>query len=135
MQSFLAKALVPFYPSAGRLVKGADDRLKIDCNAAGALFLVAKSELTLDGFTESELSPEVRDMLICSIKHGWISSSVPFCAVHATGLINFSSIWGILGYKLTLIYDIYIYLICRKILGKFYNEILNLFFIISISCE
>ncbi|XP_078148607.1 putrescine hydroxycinnamoyltransferase 2-like [Carex rostrata] len=63
----LAKMLVPYYPFAGRLVMGADDRLKIDCNAVGALFVVANSEFTLDNFNELEPSPEMSKMFLPSM--------------------------------------------------------------------
>ncbi|KAE8807664.1 shikimate O-hydroxycinnamoyltransferase-like [Hordeum vulgare] len=39
----LARALVPFYPLAGRMAAGPEGRLKIDCNGEGALFIVARA--------------------------------------------------------------------------------------------
>ena len=61
----LAAALVPFYPFAGRLGAGRDGRAEIDCNAEGALFVVARSAAALDdvceGFAPSEA---IRDMFV-----------------------------------------------------------------------
>ncbi|KAI4972574.1 hypothetical protein ZWY2020_003499 [Hordeum vulgare] len=39
----LARALVPFYPLAGRMAAGPEGRLEIDCNGEGALFIVARA--------------------------------------------------------------------------------------------
>jgi shikimate O-hydroxycinnamoyltransferase len=40
----MAMALVPFYPLSGRLGVDSDGRVQIDCNAEGALFVVAQSD-------------------------------------------------------------------------------------------
>ncbi|CAN6182324.1 unnamed protein product [Urochloa humidicola] len=52
LRAALAAALVPFYPFAGRLGVGQDGRAEIDCNADGALFVVARSEAALDEFED-----------------------------------------------------------------------------------
>ncbi|XP_074565748.1 hydroxycinnamoyltransferase-like [Curcuma longa] len=46
----LARVLVPFYPMAGRLARGEDGRIVIDCNGEGALFVEADAEATVDDF-------------------------------------------------------------------------------------
>nr|AXU39903.1 hydroxycinnamoyltransferase 2 [Narcissus papyraceus] len=63
----LSKALVPYYPLAGRLNKGPDGRLEIDCNSKGALFVVAHSETCIDEFGDFLPSPEMRRLLTPSI--------------------------------------------------------------------
>nr|UIP35223.1 hydroxycinnamoyltransferase 4 [Leucojum aestivum] len=63
----LSKALVPYYPLAGRLNKGPDGRLEIDCNGKGALFVVARSETCIDEFGDFLPSQEMRRLLTPSI--------------------------------------------------------------------
>ncbi|CAM0901751.1 unnamed protein product [Alopecurus aequalis] len=48
LRKALARALVPFYPLAGRLSMALDGRVEIDCNADGAVFIVAQSNVVLD---------------------------------------------------------------------------------------
>uniref|UniRef100_A0A0D9V0P3 Uncharacterized protein n=1 Tax=Leersia perrieri TaxID=77586 RepID=A0A0D9V0P3_9ORYZ len=62
LKEALAKALVAFYPLAGRLRSESGDhgRPDIHCNAEGALFVVARSELTVDAFSDLKPSPEFR---------------------------------------------------------------------------
>ncbi|CAM0952868.1 unnamed protein product [Alopecurus aequalis] len=48
LRKALARALVPFYPLAGRLSMALDGRVEIDCNAEGAVFIVAHSDVVLD---------------------------------------------------------------------------------------
>jgi shikimate O-hydroxycinnamoyltransferase len=59
LKESMAKALVPFYPLAGRLGADSDGRVQIDCNAEGALFVVARSEHTVDDFSDPSPSPEL----------------------------------------------------------------------------
>ena len=60
----LAKALVAFYPLAGRLRAGGDGRLEIDCNGKGMLFLVSQSRLTMDDFTDFKPSSKQRRLFV-----------------------------------------------------------------------
>ncbi|CAH8317035.1 unnamed protein product [Eruca vesicaria subsp. sativa] len=48
LKEALAKALVPFYPLAGSLRRDDNGRIEIDCNAAGALFVVADTPSVID---------------------------------------------------------------------------------------
>ncbi|XP_047093346.1 putrescine hydroxycinnamoyltransferase 1-like [Lolium rigidum] len=65
LRTALARALVLFYPLAGRL--GVDDggRLQVNCNGEGALFVVAGADCAgEDLFGNYEPSPELRRMLV-----------------------------------------------------------------------
>ncbi|VAI17962.1 unnamed protein product [Triticum turgidum subsp. durum] len=65
LREALARALVPFYPLAGRMATGPEGRLEIDCNGEGALFVVARADFTGDEmFRDFEPSPEARRLLV-----------------------------------------------------------------------
>uniref|UniRef100_A0A0A9BXZ0 Uncharacterized protein n=1 Tax=Arundo donax TaxID=35708 RepID=A0A0A9BXZ0_ARUDO len=65
LREALARALVPFYPLAGRLAVGRGGRIEIDCTGEGALFVVAQADFTGDEvFRDFEPSPEVRRLLV-----------------------------------------------------------------------
>ncbi|KAG7998224.1 hypothetical protein I3843_01G247900 [Carya illinoinensis] len=48
LKNALSKALVPFYPMAGRLKRDGNGRIEIDCNAEGVLFVEAEISTVLD---------------------------------------------------------------------------------------
>ncbi|GJN33969.1 hypothetical protein PR202_gb22600 [Eleusine coracana subsp. coracana] len=65
LREALARALVPFYPLAGRLATGPGGRIEIDCTGEGALFSVARADFTGDEvFRDFEPSPEARRLLV-----------------------------------------------------------------------
>ncbi|XP_044951332.1 putrescine hydroxycinnamoyltransferase 1-like [Hordeum vulgare subsp. vulgare] len=64
LKAAMAKALVPFYPLAGRLGVDGDGRPEIDCTRQGARFVVARSDLAADDFSAREPSPELRRLFV-----------------------------------------------------------------------
>lgn len=65
LREALERALVPFYPLAGRLATGPGGRIEIDCTGDGALFSVARADFTGDDvFRDFEPSPEARRLLV-----------------------------------------------------------------------
>nr|CAB3457086.1 unnamed protein product [Digitaria exilis] len=65
LREALARALVPFYPLAGRLAAGPGGRIEIDCTGEGALFSVARADFAGDEvFRDFEPSPEARRLLV-----------------------------------------------------------------------
>ncbi|TVU25378.1 hypothetical protein EJB05_27872, partial [Eragrostis curvula] len=63
----LAKALVAFYPLAGRLGVDENGRIEIICNSEGVLFVVADSDLTADDF-DFKPSPELGRIFVPRIE-------------------------------------------------------------------
>lgn len=59
----LARALVPFYPMAGRLKRDEDGRVEIDCNAEGVLFVEAESDGVIDDFGDFAPTLELRRLI------------------------------------------------------------------------
>jgi len=56
-QETLAKALVPYYPFAGRLREQDGCRLAVDCTGEGVLFVEADAEVGLEHFEDPLLPP------------------------------------------------------------------------------
>lgn len=80
IKAAMAKALVAFYPLAGRLDVGGDGRAEIECAGQGALFVVARSGLTVDDFASFRPSPELRRLFVPRVKNDVM------CAVQVTFL-------------------------------------------------
>nr|AXU39904.1 hydroxycinnamoyltransferase 3 [Narcissus papyraceus] len=112
LKAGLSKALVPFYPLAGRLAKDRDGRLEVDCGRQGVLVVVARSDSGIDDFGEFLPSPELCRMLTPSIpsedpdilfmtqvtffKGGEVILGTVWCHVIGDGLsaMNFISTWS-----------------------------------------
>ncbi|KAJ0030104.1 hypothetical protein Pint_14407 [Pistacia integerrima] len=61
LKEALSKALVGFYPLAGRLGRDENGRLQIECNGEGALFMEAETSCAIDEeFGEDEFSPSLK---------------------------------------------------------------------------
>ncbi|KAL9238268.1 hypothetical protein vseg_012714 [Gypsophila vaccaria] len=66
----LSKALVPYYPLAGRLRETADGKkLVVECTGEGVLFTEADADVRLDEFSEAQLHPPVpcKDELLFNV--------------------------------------------------------------------
>lgn len=59
----LSKALVPFYPMAGRLRRDEDGRIEIDCNAEGVLFVEAETTSVVADFGDFAPTLELRQLI------------------------------------------------------------------------
>ncbi|OEL16194.1 Shikimate O-hydroxycinnamoyltransferase [Dichanthelium oligosanthes] len=70
LKDALSKALVPFYPLAGRLAQDSTDRLEIHCTGDGVLFVTALTDATIDDIAGSNLSDELQRMLVPSLEDG-----------------------------------------------------------------
>ncbi|KAJ0966465.1 hypothetical protein J5N97_027603 [Dioscorea zingiberensis] len=67
LKKAMGKALVTFYPLAGRLVFDEKGRPEVDCNAEGALFSVTRAHCTVEGFGGFHPSAAVRQLLVPSV--------------------------------------------------------------------
>ncbi|KAK1686647.1 hypothetical protein QYE76_047495 [Lolium multiflorum] len=64
LRTAMARALVPFYPLAGRLGMALDGRLEIDCSGQGAVFVVAQSDAVLEDLEGFAPSKAMCDMFV-----------------------------------------------------------------------
>jgi shikimate O-hydroxycinnamoyltransferase len=87
LKEAMARALVAFYPLAGRLgINNDDGRMEISCNGEGALFVVAQTDdLTADDVKKFKPSPELRRLFVPLIEP---SSSVILAAVQVHWLLS-----------------------------------------------
>ncbi|KAK9905121.1 hypothetical protein M0R45_000457 [Rubus argutus] len=92
LKNALSKALVPFYPLAGRLKRSNNNdhdengRIEINCNADGALFVVADSNSCIDDFGDFLPTPEFGRTLIPAVDYSAGISSFPLLLVQVTYL-------------------------------------------------
>ncbi|KAH7569230.1 hypothetical protein JRO89_XS06G0127300 [Xanthoceras sorbifolium] len=63
LKESLSKALVLFYPLAGRLGHDENGRIEIKCNAEGALFVEADTDSALDDFNDFAPSSQLSHLL------------------------------------------------------------------------
>ncbi|CAI9113849.1 OLC1v1014533C1 [Oldenlandia corymbosa var. corymbosa] len=63
LKDALGRALVPFYPMAGRLKRDEDGRIEIDCNGEGVLFVEAESNGTVDDYGDFAPTLELRRLI------------------------------------------------------------------------
>ncbi|XP_051148642.1 spermidine hydroxycinnamoyl transferase-like [Andrographis paniculata] len=83
LRSSLSKALVIFYPLAGRLRWLPGSRLELDCNAGGARLIEAESGATLDDLGDFSPSPEYAD-LIPQVNYSTPMAEIPILLVQIT---------------------------------------------------
>ncbi|VVA39105.1 PREDICTED: shikimate [Prunus dulcis] len=84
LKQALGKALVPFYPMAGRFkLNDQNGRVEIDCNAEGVVFVVAESSSAVDDFGDFAPTPDFLT-LIPSIDYSAGISSYPILALQIT---------------------------------------------------
>ncbi|PKA57606.1 Shikimate O-hydroxycinnamoyltransferase [Apostasia shenzhenica] len=63
LKEALARALVPFYPMAGRLARDEDGRVEINCNGEGVLFVVAETDSSVDDFGDFAPTMEMKQLI------------------------------------------------------------------------
>lgn len=63
LKEALSKALVLFYPMAGRLKRDEDGRIEIDCNGQGVLFVEAHTNSLIDDFGDFSPTLELRQLI------------------------------------------------------------------------
>lgn len=63
LKEALSRALVLFYPMAGRLKRDEDGRIEIDCNAEGVLFVEAETSSVVDDFGDFAPTMELRKLI------------------------------------------------------------------------
>ncbi|KAL2234553.1 shikimate O-hydroxycinnamoyltransferase [Sesamum indicum] len=83
LKAALGRALVPFYPMAGRLKRDEDGRVEIDCNAEGVLFVEAESDGVVDDFGDFAPTLELR-RLIPAVDYSQGISTYPLLVLQVT---------------------------------------------------
>ncbi|KAK9749375.1 hypothetical protein RND81_02G121600 [Saponaria officinalis] len=85
LKTALSKILVPFYPLAGRLQLNQNrDEYEINCNAVGALFVEAETNLTIKDLGDFQPSAELRQLLILECDYTRDLSLIPLLMVQVT---------------------------------------------------
>ncbi|GAV71453.1 Transferase domain-containing protein [Cephalotus follicularis] len=83
LKEALGKALVPFYPMAGRLKRDEDGRIEIDCNADGVLFVEAETSSVIDDFGDFAPTLELKK-LIPTVDYSGGISTFPLLVLQVT---------------------------------------------------
>ncbi|CAA7408104.1 unnamed protein product [Spirodela intermedia] len=83
LKEALAKALVPFYPMAGRLRRDEDGRIEINCNGEGVLFVEAETDSTVDDFGDFAPTMELK-RLIPAVDYSKDISTFPLLVLQVT---------------------------------------------------
>ncbi|KAJ4950907.1 hypothetical protein NE237_027739 [Protea cynaroides] len=81
MKEALSKALVAFFPIAGRLRRGYDGRVEINCNGDGVLFVEAETTSVIDDF--GDFAPTM-ERLIPAVDYSGDISSYPLLVLQVT---------------------------------------------------
>ncbi|KAK4483377.1 hypothetical protein RD792_010563 [Penstemon davidsonii] len=84
IQAALARALVAFYPVAGRLNTNEDGRVEINCNGEGVLFVEAESDGVLDDLGDFTPKPELKISLIPIVDYSQGISTYPLVLLQVT---------------------------------------------------
>ncbi|GFP91743.1 shikimate o-hydroxycinnamoyltransferase [Phtheirospermum japonicum] len=83
LKAALGRALVPFYPMAGRLKRDEDGRIEIDCNAEGVLLVEAESDGAVDDYGDFAPTLELRQ-LIPAVDYSQGISTYPLLVLQVT---------------------------------------------------
>nr|A0A2H5AIZ1.1 RecName: Full=Hydroxycinnamoyltransferase [Narcissus pseudonarcissus]AUG71940.1 hydroxycinnamoyltransferase [Narcissus pseudonarcissus] len=83
LKEALGRALVPFYPMAGRLARDEDGRVEIDCNGEGVRFVVAETDSAIDEFGDFAPTMELKK-LIPKVEYGDDISAFPLLVLQIT---------------------------------------------------
>lgn len=111
LKAALSRALVEFYPMAGRLTTDENGRIAINCNAQGALFVEAKCDEEIDDLGGFGPRPDLNLNPTADYSKG--ISSFPLSMIQVHKYYNYSSFF----FFFTCIY-IYIYACFWKPLKK-----------------
>ncbi|XP_059640775.1 shikimate O-hydroxycinnamoyltransferase-like [Cornus florida] len=79
----LSRALVPFYPVAGRLRRDEDGRTEIYCNGDGVLFVVAETDSTVDDLGDFAPTSKLR-CLVPAVDYSGGIESFPLLVLQLT---------------------------------------------------
>ncbi|KAJ0571045.1 putative quinate O-hydroxycinnamoyltransferase [Helianthus annuus] len=83
MKDALSRALVAFYPMAGRFKRGEDGRVEVDCQGQGGLFLEAESDGEINDF--SDFAPKFKFLkLVPVVDYSLGIDSYPLLVVQVT---------------------------------------------------
>ncbi|KAL3738517.1 hypothetical protein ACJRO7_019964 [Eucalyptus globulus] len=83
----LAKALVYYYPLAGRIREGPDHKLLVDCTGEGILFVEADADVSLEELSDSMQPPcGFLDEVLCDVAGSGDIIGCPLLSVQVTRL-------------------------------------------------